>query len=89
MKEIRLHGSQIIKVDVDPEEAIDKIENMYFHGDWVEEKDGKYILKEEVGAGQHSFDREIKEVSKEDYELYNAIRTIKRKIFNDKVSEGQ
>lgn len=82
---IKLHGSQIFEVHVDPLEAIEKIENMYFHGDWVEERNGKYFLVQEVDAGQHSFDRDVKEVDKETYELYKAIQKVKTKIFHDKI----
>ncbi len=58
-------------LNVDPIHVINEI-NIVDKGDWIVEKNGKYIQMSEQSAGTHSFDHEVKEVGVYTYELYKA-----------------
>lgn len=63
------------QVEIDPLDVLKSI-NVLPEGEFVKIIDGKPHLYEEVSAGQHSFDSEIREMTKEEYEVYLAKETL-------------
>lgn len=68
-KRIEVYADIRQKVYVDPVQVLENI-NIIDEGDWIVKKDGKYIQMTEQSAGQHSFDTDVKEVTKEIYDLW-------------------
>jgi len=71
MKKVTVYGTTRLHVEVDPISVLEQVHPIPPH-DWIVEKDGKYIQMTEVSAGQHSFEQEVGEVTKEVYEVYKA-----------------
>lgn len=69
---MEVYGTSVTKVSIDPLDVLKKITVGIHKDGWIVERDGKYIEREEVSAGQHSFDHDVGEVSKHTYELYKA-----------------
>ncbi len=63
------------KVQIDPIDVIIKL-NIIPEGDWIIKNNSKYIHMEEVSAGQHSIDREVKQISYEKYQAWEAQQTL-------------
>lgn len=70
-KAIKVFANVQLQAYVDPTDVLNDL-RIIPKGDWIIEKNGKYIQMEEVPAVQHSFDSEVGEVTKEIYELYKA-----------------
>ena len=66
------------EVTIDPIDIIQELIDEVQHGwrSWIFEENGKYYRGWERSAGSHSFD-EQEEISKEDYEYYQALKLIK------------
>lgn len=71
MKDVHVNATAILKVYVNPISVLQEI-NIIPRRDWIIQKDGKYIQMTEESAGQHSFDDEVGEVSKEMYDIWKA-----------------
>ena len=64
------------KVQVNPKEVVQQLmDNEIGWRGWVVERDGNYYRGEEVSAGSHSFDKEIK-ISKSTFEYIQALGLI-------------
>jgi hypothetical protein len=64
------------KVTIDPLEVIKQI-NVIPDGDFVKvDETGEPWIMEEVSAGQHSFDRKVRTMTKDEFEAYKAKETL-------------
>jgi len=72
---MRVYAKFSQEVEVDPIDVLKKI-NIIPEGDWIRPEETKnglvYSHYEEVGAGSHSFERKVGEITKEKYDLYMA-----------------
>lgn len=66
-----VYGNISQKVEVDPIDVLKSI-NVISPYSWIIEKDGKYIQMTEESAGQHSFEMEVGEVTKEIFDAFKA-----------------
>jgi len=74
-KTITVPGTIRTQVEVDPINVLQSIHPIPAH-DWIEVKEDKFIQMTEVSAGQHSFEKEVGEVSKDIYEVWMAKQTL-------------
>lgn len=68
---MKIHATTNQIVEIDPLDVLKNI-NIIHAGDWIVERGEKLIQMTKESAGQHSYDREVGEVSEETYELYKA-----------------
>lgn len=86
--EIEVYADYRSEVKIDAEEALSKIQTRLFGYDtWINECEGKYYLRREIGLGQHSTYETIKEVSAEENKMFESIQLIKRKLSDLKEQE--
>lgn len=65
------------KVHIDPLDVLKNLNVLPENGEWVRlNEQGVPILYMEQSAGQHSFDRPIRVLTKEEYEVYLAHKTL-------------
>lgn len=72
---MEVFATTCMKVDIDPVSVIGKL-GIIPSGDWIVVRGNKFIQMTEQSAGQHSFDYEVGEVSKEVFDAYNAQQTL-------------
>jgi hypothetical protein len=79
---MEIYGNLRHEVEIDPIEVIKKLKTRFL-GDsfrWVEEKNNKWFIMGTQSAGTHSFDIEIKEITKEELEYFEALRTVEKTL---------
>lgn len=65
------------KVNIDPLDVIKELSVLPDGGEWVAlNEQGDPVMYEEVSAGQHSYDKPIRVLTKEEYEVYLAKETL-------------
>jgi len=47
---------------------------------WTKEEDGRYLIMEEQSAGCHSFDIEVKEITKTEFDFIENVKAVRKYI---------
>jgi hypothetical protein len=77
---MEIYARIVQKVQVDPLDVIEKLKTDFL-GDyhrWVRQENDKYFIMGEQSAGQHSYDTEIREITKEEKKYFEALDVVER-----------